>query len=178
MNKRTLRVTFFFFGFFLLSSSSGVFAASWDGKEFSDANDVHVQTGSSEQEKQKENSQEQKKVDDTQKVDDSKKNDTKTDVIDDSEEKEKVQKEINAYILEAYKIQWNKILKDIDISLQKINPDVETRIQAYARIQKTLEMRKKRVQNMDLSDNNKSILIKYLDYLVSILKRRQAELKD
>lgn len=178
MNQRVFRIILFVFWISFFSSFSGVFAASWDGKDSSEISDIHVQTGTSEQDAQKENSQEQKKTDESQKVDDSKKNDSKPDSIDDPEEKEKVQNEINSYILEAYKIQWNKILRDIDISLQKINPDAETRIQAYARIQKTLEMRKKRIQNMDLSDNNKSILIKYLDYLISALKRRQTELKE
>jgi hypothetical protein len=93
-------------------------------------------------------------------------------------DKEKVQQEINTYILEAYKIQWNKILKDIDSSLQKINPDAETRIQAYYNIQKTLEMRKKRVRAMTLSDNNKDILNDYLEYMIQALKKRQAELKE
>lgn len=106
----------------------------------------------------------------------------KEDSVDDEnfsqEEKERVQREIGMYILEAYKFQWNKILKDIDVSLQKINSDSETRIQAYFRIQKTLEMRRKRVQNMDLSDNNKEILTQYLDYMIAALEKRQIELKD
>lgn len=94
------------------------------------------------------------------------------------EDKEKVQQEINTYILEAYKLQGNKILKDIDVSLQKINTDSETRIKAYARIQRTLEMRKKRIQNMDLSENNKTILTAYLQYMINALEKKQANLKD
>ncbi len=94
------------------------------------------------------------------------------------EDKDKVQQEINNYILEAYKLQWNKILKDIDASLQRINPDVETRIQAYDHIQKTLAMREKRIQAMALSENNKTILTAYLDYMIQSLEKRQAELKN
>lgn len=82
------------------------------------------------------------------------------------------------YILEVYKLQGSKILKDIDVSLQKINTDSETRIKAYARIQRTLEMRRKRVQNMDLSENNKAILTAYLQYMITALEKKQANLKD
>jgi hypothetical protein len=168
MNSILARVLLVFAGVFLFSSFSGVFAAPLDDKYSSGTSDTRTSSYVSDQDSQKDDSQ---KGEETKKVD-------KPDALDEYQEKEKVQREINSYILEAYKIQGNKILKDIDISLQKINLDNETRIQAYARIQKTLEMRKRRVQNMDLSDNNKSILIKYLDYLISILKRRQAELKD
>lgn len=180
MNSILARVLLVFAGVFLFSSFSGVFAAPLDDKYSSGTSDTRTSSYVSDQDSQKDDSQkgeETKKVDDSQKEEETKKVD-KPDALDEYQEKEKVQREINSYILEAYKIQGNKILKDIDISLQKINLDNETRIQAYARIQKTLEMRKRRVQNMDLSDNNKSILIKYLDYLISILKRRQAELKD
>ncbi len=55
--------------------------------------------------------------------------------------------EINAQriILEVYKIQGNKILKDMDASIEKINPDPKIRIEIYSSIQKTLEFRKQKL---------------------------------
>jgi hypothetical protein len=98
---------------FLFSSFSGVFAAPLDDKYSSGTSDTRTSSYVSDQDSQKDDSQ---KGEETKKVD-------KPDALDEYQEKEKVQREINSYILEAYKIQGNKILKDIDISLQKINLD-------------------------------------------------------
>ena len=84
-----------------------------------------------------------------------------------------MKKEINAYIIEAYKIQGNKILKDIDASLQKMNLDDEAILEAYTRIKETLEARKKRVKSAeDISENNKEIIVEYLNYMISSLGKR------
>ncbi len=94
-------------------------------------------------------------------------------------DKDKVQQEIGSYILEAYKIQWNKILKDIDTSLQKINPETDARIQSYDRIEATLAFRKKKIiENTDLSDTNQDIITSYLDFMIQSIEKRKAELAE
>jgi hypothetical protein len=94
-------------------------------------------------------------------------------------DKDKVQQEISSYILEAYKIQWNKILKDIDVSLQKINPETDVRIQSYDRIEATLNYRKEKIlDNTELSDSNRDIIINYLNYMIQSIEKRKNELED
>ena len=102
---------------------------------------------------------------------------TKTTSDEDNSEKE-VKKEINAYIIEAYKLQWAKILKDIDSSLQKLDLDDEGIREAYQRIRDTLDTRRKKLQSSDtLSENSKEILSEYLAYMIVGLNKRIKDLK-
>lgn len=89
-----------------------------------------------------------------------------------------MKKEINAYIIEAYKLQWAKILKDIDSSLQKLDLDDEGMREAYQRIRDTLDSRRKKLQSSDtLSDNSKEILSEYLAYMIVGLNKRIKDIK-
>ena len=94
------------------------------------------------------------------------------------DEKENVQWLINSYILETYKAQWDKILKDMDISLQKKIPDIEKRIQAYTSIQKTLELRKNRILKANISEVNKTLLNSYFDYMIEALEKKKESLRE
>ncbi len=73
---------------------------------------------------------------------------TNDDLSDEEEkiEEKKTEKNAQNIILEVYKIQGNKILKDMDISIEKLNPDPKIRIDIYSSIQKTLELRKIKVE--------------------------------
>jgi hypothetical protein len=93
-------------------------------------------------------------------------------------EKETVQWLINSYILDTYKAQWDKILKDMDISLQKKIPDIDKRMQAYTSIQKTLELRKNRILKVDISEINKILLSSYFDYMIDALEKKKEGLKE
>ncbi len=61
-------------------------------------------------------------------------------------EEKKTEKNAQKIILEVYKIQGNKILKDMDINIEKVNSDPKIRIDIYSSIQKTLELRKQKVE--------------------------------
>lgn len=93
-------------------------------------------------------------------------------------EKENIQSLINSYILETYKAQWEKILKDMDLNLQKKIPDIEKRIKAYDSIQTTLELRKNRILKVDLSESNKQLLSDYFDYMIDALEKRKELLTE
>lgn len=94
------------------------------------------------------------------------------------DEKENVQTLINSYILETYKAQWDKILKDMDVNLQKKIPDVTKRIQAYDSIQTTLELRKVRILKVNISEANKELLSAYFDYMIGALEKRKESLRE
>lgn len=94
------------------------------------------------------------------------------------DEKENVQSLINSYILETYKAQWDKILKDMDMSLQKKIPDTQKRIQAYDSIQTTLELRKTRILKVNISEVNKELLWAYFDYMITSLEKRKENLEE
>lgn len=91
-------------------------------------------------------------IKDTEKIDKDKNKDIETDTgseLSTEEEKieeQKTEKNAQKIILEVYKIQGNKILKDMDISIEKVNPDPKIRIDIYSSIQKTLELRKIKVE--------------------------------
>lgn len=95
------------------------------------------------------------------------------------QEKERVKKEINSYITETYKLQWNKILKDIDASLKKLNLTEAEQVDAYEKIQETLRERKKVViSNQDMTSANKQIIINYLDYMISSIEKKKKLLSE
>jgi hypothetical protein len=48
--------------------------------------------------------------------------------------REVIVKNINTFIIDSYKTQGEKILKELDLNLQKTAPDIETRIEMYAKI--------------------------------------------
>lgn len=74
------------------------------------------------------------------------------------QEKEIVKQDVNEYIIEAYKAQGTKIIKELDIKLQKTLPDIEKRIEAYNKIITALELRKRKVYKTESSEVKKEIL--------------------
>lgn len=93
-------------------------------------------------------------------------------------EKEQVKKEINEYIIDSYKVQGSKILKDLDIKLQSALPETEERIEAYGKILQSLELRKKRVENMKASETKKLILNEFLSHMISGIKKKIESLQN
>lgn len=88
-----------------------------------------------------------------------------------------IQKTINAYILEIYKFQGNKILQDLDENLTKKTLTLEAKIDAYGNIQETLELRKASVESdTKMGKNAKSLLIKYLNYMITEIAKKKTKL--
>ncbi len=93
-------------------------------------------------------------------------------VIENAIEDKKTEKNAQKIILEVYKIQWNKILKDMDVNIEKVNPDPKVRIDVYSGIRKTLEFRKQRLEKMDLSEESKDILSGYIEYMIVSIDKK------
>ena len=102
-----------------------------------------------------------------------------TDTRDDEKtvEDKKTEKNAQKIILEVYKIQGNKILKDMWASIERVNPDPKVRIEIYTSIQKTLEFRKNKLEKSDLSNESKEILIGYIDYMVVNIEKKKKNLE-
>lgn len=92
--------------------------------------------------------------------------------------KEKIKQEISSYIIDSYKAQWDKILKDIDQTLQKTAPEKSDRIEAYTKIQSSLEARKeKNNDSKKISETSKMIVNAFLTHMIESIEKRIAELK-
>lgn len=88
------------------------------------------------------------------------------------EEEAKVKKDLNEFIIESYKAQGTKILKELDIKLQKSLPETSERIEAYKKILSSLELREKRLERMKTSQTKKIILKGFLDHMINSLKKK------
>lgn len=93
------------------------------------------------------------------------------------EEKEQVKKDLNEYIIESYKVQGTKILKELDIKLQKSLPEAKERREAYKKILISLELREKRLEKMKTSQTKKIILKWFLDHMIDILEKKMENLE-
>lgn len=98
-------------------------------------------------------------------------------LIETKEDTEETEKKAQKLILEVYKLQGNKILKEIDQSLEKMNLDTKAKKEAYASIQKTLELRKQKIEKSDMSSDAQDIIISYIDHMVSMLSIRKSGLE-
>jgi hypothetical protein len=92
-------------------------------------------------------------------------------------EDKKTEKNAQKIILDVYKIQGNKILKDMDTNIEKLNSDPKVRIDVYSGIQKTLELRKQKLEKSEMSDESKDILTSYIDYMISSIEKRKKNLE-
>lgn len=92
-------------------------------------------------------------------------------------EDKKTEKNAQKIILDVYKIQGNKILKDMDTNIEKVNSDPKVRIDVYSGIQKTLELRKQKLEKSEMSDESKDILTSYIDYMISNIEKRKKNLE-
>jgi hypothetical protein len=105
--------------------------------------------------------------------------DTETGIIleEKKAEDKKTEKNAQKIILDVYKIQGNKILKDMDTNIEKLNSDPKVRIDVYSGIQKTLELRKQKLEKSEMSDESKDILTSYIDYMISSIEKRKKNLE-
>lgn len=92
-------------------------------------------------------------------------------------EDKKTEKNAQKIILEVYKIQGNKILKDMWTSIERVNPDPKVRIEVYTSIQKTLELRKNKLEKSDLSEESKDILTGYIEYMITSIEKKKKSLE-
>lgn len=95
----------------------------------------------------------------------------------DSEEEEKIKQDINTYIVESYKAQWTKIIKDLSMKLSKTLPDLDERKEAYKKIRSSLELRKNKTEKAKISDTKKMILIEFLDHMINLLDTKIEEIE-
>lgn len=92
--------------------------------------------------------------------------------------KEKIKQEISSYIIDSYKSQWDKILKDIDQTLQKTAPDIDDRIQAYDKIQASLEARRQRNKSsLKINETSKMIVDAFLGHMIDSIEKKKKELR-
>jgi hypothetical protein len=92
--------------------------------------------------------------------------------------KEKIKQEISSYIIDSYKSQWDKILKDIDQTLQKTTPDISERIEAYEKIQSSLEARRQRNKNsLKINETSKVIVDAFLWHMIDSIEKKKKELR-
>lgn len=88
-----------------------------------------------------------------------------------------VQTTINKYILDVYKMQGNKILEELDANLEKVATTPEAKKESYESIQKTLRLKKTNIEkDQEMGKNSKTLLIKYLDYMISEIENRKKKL--
>lgn len=92
--------------------------------------------------------------------------------------KNAIQKTINNYILEVYKLQWDKIISDLDANLEKVTSTKEAKFEAYSSIQETLKLKKIETEkSKTIWENSRKILIKYLEYMISQIELKKSSLK-
>lgn len=89
-----------------------------------------------------------------------------------TEEKEKVKQELNEYIINSYKAQGNKIMRDLDTKLQKAIPDADEREEAYRKILTSLKLREQRIENMKAGETKKLILREFLNHMIASIEKK------
>lgn len=90
---------------------------------------------------------------------------------------EVLQNNINNYILDIYKLQWSKIITDLDENLEKMNINKEWKKEVYSNIQETLKLRKKSIESdKNTGKNAKTILTNYLDYMINEFENKKKDL--
>lgn len=92
-------------------------------------------------------------------------------------DQDEIKKEINTYIIESYKIQGTKIVKDLSQKLLESIPDETKRREAYNKIRLALELRKNRIENMRVSETRKQILEEFLNHMISLLKNEITDIE-
>ena len=102
--------------------------------------------------------------------------DTSQETETDADEEEKIKQDINTYIIESYKAQGTKIIKDLSSKLTKTIPDADERIDAYKKIQNSLEKKKKRLETDKMTATKRLILREFLDHMIDLLGKKIEEL--
>ncbi len=102
-----------------------------------------------------------------------------TNTTSDDLKKEKIKQEISAYIIDSYKAQWDKILKDIEQTLIKTMPEKNDRIEAYDKIQQSLVARReKNKSSTKVSETSKVIIDAFLTHMIDSIEKRKTELSQ
>jgi hypothetical protein len=90
----------------------------------------------------------------------------------------RIKQEINTYIIESYKAQWNKIIKDLSAKLTISIPEEKDRKIAYEKIRASLSMRIEQTQEDEtISETKREILIEFLKHLIGLLNKKISELE-
>lgn len=63
------------------------------------------------------------------------------------------------------------------VSIERVTPDPKVRVEIYTSIQKTLELRKNKLEKSDLSDEGKDILIGYIEYMIATIEKKKKNLE-
>lgn len=88
-----------------------------------------------------------------------------------------IQTTVNKYILQVYKLQWDKILDELDANLSKVATTKESKIEAYSSIQHTLKLKKQATEKDEkMNKTTKNLLIKYLDYIIWELEAKKKKI--
>lgn len=87
----------------------------------------------------------------------------------------KLKRDINSYIIESYKAQWSKIIKDLSIKLSKTIAEPKERKLAYEKIQESLKSRLDKTDEIEGSDSKKEILQEFLRHLIQLLDKKIEE---
>lgn len=89
-----------------------------------------------------------------------------------------LQKTINTYIIEVYKLQWKQILEELDTNLEKIAPTHAAKIDAYSSIQETLILRREAtMKDSTLGKNVRSVIVDYLNYMITAIDQKKSRLQ-
>jgi hypothetical protein len=94
-----------------------------------------------------------------------------------NKEEKKIKQDINAYIIDSYKAQGSKIVKDLSVKLTKTIPDEKDRQEAYSKIRTSLELRLDKTERLKMSDTKKLILKEFLTHMIDLLDKKIAELR-
>ena len=92
------------------------------------------------------------------------------------QEEQKLKQDINTYIIESYKAQGTKIIKDLSIKLSKSLPDKNDRQEAYQKIRMSLETRLEKTGKLKMSETKKLILKEFLSHMIELLDKKIEEL--
>lgn len=90
----------------------------------------------------------------------------------------KLKRDINSYIIESYKAQGNKIIKDLSSKLTKTIPEQEERKLAYEKIQESLKIRLEKTEEIENSNSKKEILQEFLKHLIQLLDKKIDEIEN
>ncbi len=158
-------------GFFFIVHSS--YAISWSGKQLDESWSNLTQTPieSDETIKNTKNTNDEKW--------DSKSGSIDTEFVKTAEEvqeEQKLKQDINTYIIESYKAQWSRIIKDLSIKLAKSIPDKNDRQEAYKKIRMSLETRLEKTGRLKMSETKKLILKEFLSHMIDLLDKKIEEL--
>ncbi len=165
------KISLIFLGIFFIFDTS--YAASLSGKLFdntwSNILPISSETGSNSKNDKNENETKWEFYSGSTSIENSK-------TIEESEEEQKLKQDINTYIIESYKAQWSRIIKDLSIKLAKSIPDKTDRQEAYRKIRMSLETRLEKTGKLKMSETKKLILKEFLSHTIDLLDKKIDEL--